>query len=524
MSGDSKRERPGVTGGDDDERSKLNDNKNDSDGYDEDEDEDYDEDLDESLPSGTLLGFAEPPEFPLVSKFFPSKVGGKPAWLNLRNIPEAPKCPKCAQVMSFLLQIYAARGAKKGGCDGTFHRTLFLFLCRKASCLQLNKSIRVFRSQLPRHNDFYSSEPPQYDDEDGNDDGNEKAELNPVEGVQLCYVCGVLSSQRCSRCRKLYYCSRTHQAGHWRGGHREACVAAAGTSKASLVPRKTGPAANTATPNNKDDKKGDDREVKNNLPGSVTTGTVEKSRVPAESARKLERAREALRKLVFPEYEVLIEEEMQQDIDKALDTFDKEKKLYKKYNEEMNKMPKKVREEEDKAFREDKSLIGAFEGNNAVEIREEARSWGQKKGSKGPTAPKDSKSRPTQKTDRYFDRFQALTKVNPEQVIRYNARAGMASSNASKGGDEGTGTGPLWISKMCQADRDSIPKCRGCGREREFEFQVMPQLLNFLDVDPSEKDAIDWGVIAVYTCPASCGDGSQAYFEEYAHCQFISER
>lgn len=32
-------------------------------------------------------------------------------------------------------------------------------------------------------------------------------------------------------------------------------------------------------------------------------------------------------------------------------------------------------------------------------------------------------------------------------------------------------------------DTENIPKCESCGGERQFEFQIMPQLLHYLKVD-----------------------------------------
>ena len=32
-------------------------------------------------------------------------------------------------------------------------------------------------------------------------------------------------------------------------------------------------------------------------------------------------------------------------------------------------------------------------------------------------------------------------------------------------------------------DSQNVPKCESCGGERQFEFQIMPQLLHYLNVD-----------------------------------------
>lgn len=61
------------------------------------------------LKSSNLdLGFAEECEsYLLTNRHFPSKIGGKPAWLELDNIPlvDDLKCAKCQEQMTFLLQV-----------------------------------------------------------------------------------------------------------------------------------------------------------------------------------------------------------------------------------------------------------------------------------------------------------------------------------------------------------------------------------------------------------------------------------
>jgi len=69
-----------------------------------------------------------------------------------------------------------------------------------------------------------------------------------------------------------------------------------------------------------------------------------------------------------------------------------------------------------------------------------------------------------------------------------------------------------------QAGAADVPVCSACGSAREFEFQVLPQLLYFLKVDSKAKDALDWGTLVVYTCKDSCGDGSK-YTPEFVWTQ-----
>ena len=50
-------------------------------------------------------------------------------------------------------------------------------------------------------------------------------------------------------------------------------------------------------------------------------------------------------------------------------------------------------------------------------------------------------------------------------------------------------------------------------------LQVLPQLLNHLDIEADAPDAPDWGAIAVYTCSANCGLAQPGYLEEFAWVQ-----
>ncbi|XP_055289075.1 programmed cell death protein 2 isoform X2 [Moschus berezovskii] len=163
------------------------------------------------------LGFVEAaPSWRLRSEQFPSKVGGRPAWLSAAGLPGPPElaCPLCGRPMAFLLQVYAPLS----GRADAFHRCLFLFCCRTPPCCC---GLRVFRNQLPRRNDFYSYEPPS---EDPPSETGESVYLQLKSGAQLCRVCGCSGPKRCSRCHKAHYCSKEHQSLDWRLGHKQACA------------------------------------------------------------------------------------------------------------------------------------------------------------------------------------------------------------------------------------------------------------------------------------------------------------
>ncbi|XP_034043450.1 programmed cell death protein 2 [Thalassophryne amazonica] len=169
-----------------------------------------------------VLGFLEEAEpWRLQSPQFPSKVGGKPAWLSQGGLPStaALQCDLCRLPLAFLLQVYAPIC----GQDRSFHRTLFLFCCKNPECYKHNDSqcMKVFRSQLPRQNEFYPYDPPSEDEPPVNMELDQG--VLPISGVKLCWVCGCPGNKACSRCHAVTYCGKHHQTLHWKHAHKKEC-------------------------------------------------------------------------------------------------------------------------------------------------------------------------------------------------------------------------------------------------------------------------------------------------------------
>lgn len=83
--------------------------------------------------SGVVLGFLEEAEpWQLSSAQFPSKVGGRAAWLSQLHLPPVSElvCEKCQLPTVFLLQVYAPIA----GQERSFHRTLYVFCCKTPDC------------------------------------------------------------------------------------------------------------------------------------------------------------------------------------------------------------------------------------------------------------------------------------------------------------------------------------------------------------------------------------------------------
>ena len=130
----------------------------------EDEDGDdsqADEESDDESTAGDAewtIGFVEPaPASDLARQFFPSKVGGRPAWLHPVDVPTAAqlKCLYTREPLDFLMQVYAPVDDE----PSAFHRALYVFVSPHGGDLHRPGAVRVFRSQLPRCNPFYPDEP-----------------------------------------------------------------------------------------------------------------------------------------------------------------------------------------------------------------------------------------------------------------------------------------------------------------------------------------------------------------------------
>ncbi|XP_044146288.1 programmed cell death protein 2 [Bufo gargarizans] len=168
--------------------------------------------------SVTELGFVQECEpWRLRSPQFPSKVGGRPAWLGEVGVPgpERLQCGVCMKPLALLVQVYAP-------CTGSFHRTVFLFTCRDPTCHRVGerRGYKVFRNQLPRKNDTYSYGPPP----DSHPQSEEYFTSFQLKcGLRLCRVCGCLGPKSCSKCHKVNYCDRVHQLMDWKAQHKVLC-------------------------------------------------------------------------------------------------------------------------------------------------------------------------------------------------------------------------------------------------------------------------------------------------------------
>ncbi|KAJ1858622.1 hypothetical protein GGH12_000545 [Coemansia sp. RSA 1822] len=324
----------------------------------------------------TTLGYAEPVDAEFAQDPFPSKIGGKPRWLDPRHALAAERvaCDECGKPMVLLMQL----SAPEDDPPSAFHRMLYVFICRTGSCHTSGASrcMRAFRSQLPEDNAVYTAKGGEGDDCD-----IEWEKTAGVEAAAECVVCGLQGNKTCSTCHGRRYCSRAHQVADWDAGHKAQC---------SIMPH-------------------------------------------AESADHMRR----LRRMIFPEHVIVSEEEAEEQPETDSDSDSEE-----------------------------------AEPNSVVPVTSER--------------VEDSET----EVDAAFMEFQRRIQRDPDQVLRY-ARAPDAE------------TEPMLLVSDSGAPTD-IPACEACGAQREFEFQVMPQMLNYLDLDSTDPHSIDWGTLLVFSCPYSC--------------------
>lgn len=123
--------------------------------------------------------------------------------------------------------------------------------------------------------------------------------------------------------------------------------------------------------------------------------------------------------------------------------------------------------------------------------------------------------------------FRWIIRRDPSQVLRYSYE-----------GD------PIWCTLPFPSDENSI--CPHCGQSRVFEFQIMPTILSYINMNSSksgnvslsdishqsnsditrpteeqckqflnilDNDGIDFGVVAIYSCPNSCFPNNNLFYE-----------
>jgi len=136
---------------------------------------------------------------PLWQHWDGGQMGGKPSWLNPKDIPRNHlTCKCCSDPLVFVCQLYCP-------CDditpNAFHRSFYVFACANNICdNETTGTIRVIRTQLPEDNSYLPEEE------------NECWAMHIPEswGVNICKVCGQRGNGKCP-VQGEYFCGRHHQ-------------------------------------------------------------------------------------------------------------------------------------------------------------------------------------------------------------------------------------------------------------------------------------------------------------------------
>ncbi|KAJ3126372.1 programmed cell death protein [Nowakowskiella sp. JEL0407] len=265
---------------------------------------------------------------------------------------------------------------------------------------------------------------PSSTDLSANPDLSSAPKIDP-SAAKLCIVCGLAGTKQCGKCHSARYCSKDHQILHW-PSHKRICS----PQQSSDQPFKSKP--------------------------------------------------------LFPEYEIVSEDEPETHVDEAQDdpivNQEKIDQTLKEFNRE-----EKLKKEIEEQFKD------------VVLEQEEA---------------EDSDAY----VDKAFLKFQKRVERSPEQILRY-ARVNEDPQDAI----------PLWASDLnkpnpISGESQTIPSCPNCGTDRAFEFQIMPHVLSLLEIDHINPNSMDWGTLLVYTCPKNCvKDGDcGTYMEEVVWKQDFS--
>ncbi|GAB4823697.1 hypothetical protein N2152v2_010743 [Parachlorella kessleri] len=374
------------------------------------------------------LGFVEPPRRPtdVLRHRFPSKVGGRPAWLNPLHLPTAEQlaCRATGKQLQFLLQVYAPVDAN----PAAFHRAVFVFVSPQGDKLSEPGAVRAYRCQLPRHNPFYPSEPPT------------AADVRPPPLSDSDMAAALARDPwRVAEHEQQQGPQRQRQKGKQEGQQQEA------QQRQQQPPPQQQAGEAAAVPDSSScsgDSGGSAPEV-SDAQGGGQGGALATPRL-------------------LPELELIVEPEGE---DEGGPGEDKLRELVQQY---------KLRTAEEGEYTEEEL----------------------------PSEVVDTVEAHLGEDQRHFAAFSARVGREPSQCLRYCFEPGAS---------------PLWPSLKRVPGPGDVPPCERCGAERRFEFQVMPQLLNYLDQDPSDPASLDWGMIAVYSCSASCGgalEGGEALSEE----------
>ena len=509
-------------------------------------DEDFDEDIhgdDEEgeIDTGVQLGFMTETRNVMFAdsnweNWDGGKVGGKPVWLNSVGIP-APTdliCKCCNSPLIFLLQIYCPLD----DVNDAFHRSLYIFVCRRQSCVK-NGSVRCFRNQLGRRNDFYPYDPKTIDQKHGK---------SALKLPRLCALCGCRALSSCSKCRVVSYCCREHQAADWRS-HKQNCKSGTLISDTLSATATASVLTDTST-------------LSPTIEKAHSASIIDGEEVPLIDNDTVASNAAMTNNLTFPEFDLSISAEILEDLEKV------------------DALSKSVLE------------ASIWENASTVEV-DDCSDDEDEKDDAHLTQTDYNTALGNEASDIIYTKFmERVRRGGNNQVLRYIRWDDIEGPLILSSCDTATGAqknekissemdlGPInptnFISEKFGKSNSFLGCCENCGNDRRFEFQIMPQMLHYLRVDKRTKignnnnsnnypplstisedkevvdddipissiqkdyndnidnekilienkmdEDLDWGTLDVYTCIASCSPSTikpedSTYLEEFVYVQ-----
>ncbi|KAF9913877.1 Programmed cell death protein 2, partial [Lobosporangium transversale] len=384
-----------------------------------------------------------------------------------------------------------------------FHRVIYVFCCKNGACHKKSAKgcFKAVRSQLGQYNPYYTPVSNDHEDAEEENAGWEPLPLN--KHAKTCFVCGMYGPKLCSKCHKVSYCGPEHQAIHWtKGLHKQLCGTNPPTS--SIDAKLAGLSISKSADKDKDDDKdeySEDESVVKRVKPLTQTLTKEQQ----DYANKLDIDYKLVERMNrFPELEIISEAEVfdQEAIDEGLVDESSGDELEAEEGWEERTAALNTRK------RKKAATLANADGSGTSRSLQNAES------SMNALVPVGDEVYENTKTDidAAFLAFQKRIAMYPEQVLRY-ARMEYELTNPE----------PLYVSDIGIPKPEDIPPCPDCGQERTFEFQILPQLLNYLAIDHSAKDSLDFGTVLVYSCKDNCHVEGKFYQHEIALVQHFSE-
>jgi len=479
------------------------------------------------------LGFVSPyPEAPAKAWHFPSKVGGEPVWLLPERLPtDSLHCAAgCGRQMRFLMQLYCPRPE----VPHAYHRSLMLFCCG-GKCLRSQGGWRALRCNLPQDMPWYVEHPDgtwsahgrealHTDGADGvvgaaSTDGAEGAaaqaalEAHFDEHMARAVAQGHLSeaaadamtdeiaakSDSAARCEAMRRIMREHPDRTYGAGEASVSADALATETSAAATATTAAATAAAT--------------------AVATAAADAFATAAMPP--VASAAAAVPSSPLPSLpELLISVDLEGDWRALLTDADAQAEA-----------------EAQRLFTAYEASAAATLGGGGLEsagASGSASDGGSARAAERPSGgsredDEDLAGVDDEEVEESFYAFQRRTSAHPQQALRYN-RAMHAE--------------PLWAGTAGRPPPGMPPSCPRCGARRNFEFQLMPQLLCELEehgyvesatslaasmlgpraaragAPEAPSDGLDWGTVVVYTCSASCATAEGAVAE---HCGYAEE-